>query len=62
MANFYTFDNLVDSYRSTIFEWAVGFRIGNLTLKLVSGLIFGGEEISMPENRPIQKTIQKGMV
>ena len=53
MANFYTFDNLVDSYRSTIFEWAVGFRIGDLILKLVSGLIFGGKEISMPETRPI---------
>jgi hypothetical protein len=28
---------LVDSYRNTISEWAVGFRYGNFTLKLARG-------------------------
>ena len=31
---FYTFHNLVDSYRNTITEGAVGVRYGNFTLKL----------------------------
>ena len=31
---FYTFHHLVDSYRNTISEWAMGFRYGNFTLKL----------------------------
>jgi hypothetical protein len=50
------FNHLVDSYRNTISEWAVGFRYGNFTLKLARGLIFGGEEISIPESRPMQKS------
>ena len=64
LRNFYTFYHLVDSYRNTITEWAVGFRYGNFTLKLARGkkslasrgLIFGGEEISIPETWPIQKS------
>ena len=28
---------MVDSYRNTISEWAVGFRYGNFTLKLARG-------------------------
>jgi hypothetical protein len=52
--------SLVDSYRNTISEWAVGFRYGNFTLfnrgkkslasrgPTVPGLIFVGEEISIP--------------
>jgi hypothetical protein len=54
----------IDSYRNTISEWGVGFRYGNFTLKLARGkknlasrgLIFGGEEISIPETRPIRKS------
>jgi hypothetical protein len=34
LRNFYTFNHLVDSYRNTISEWAMGFRYGNFTLKL----------------------------
>jgi hypothetical protein len=30
-------NHLVDSYRNTISEWAVGFRYGNFTLKLALG-------------------------
>ena len=64
LRNFYTFHHLVDSYRNTISEWAVCFRYGNFTLKLARekkslasrGLIFGGEEISIPETRPIRKS------
>jgi hypothetical protein len=56
LRNLYTFNHLVDSYRNTISEWAVGFRHGNFTLKLARGLIFGGEEISIPETRPIRKS------
>ena len=56
LRNFYTFHHLVDSYRNTISEWTVGFRYGNFTLKLARGLIFGGEEISVPETRPIRKS------
>ena len=52
----YTFNHLVDSYRNTISELAMGFRYVNLTLKLARGLIFGGEEISIPETRPIRKS------
>ena len=37
LRNFYTFHHLVDSYRNTISEWAVGFRYGNFTLKLARG-------------------------
>ena len=37
LRNFYTFHHLVDSYRNTIYEWAVGFRYGNFTLKLARG-------------------------
>ena len=37
LINFYTFHHLVDSYRNTIFEWAVGFRYDNITVKLVLG-------------------------
>ena len=56
--------HLVDSYRNTISKWAVGFRYGNFTLKLARGkkslasrgLIFGGEEISIPETQPIRKS------
>jgi hypothetical protein len=69
LRNFYTFNHLVDSYRNTISEWAVGFRYRNFTLKSAlgpkargrqgfssRGLIFGGEEISIPETRPIRKS------
>ena len=56
LRNFYNFNHLVDSYRNTISEWVVGFRYGNFNLKLACGLIFGGEEISIPENRPIRKS------
>ena len=77
LRNFYTFHHLVDFYRNTIPEWAVGFRYGNFTLKLAHGkakpclpqgyspweasfssrgLIFGGEEISIPETWPIRKS------
>ena len=34
LRNFNTFNHLVDSYRNTISELAVGFRYGYLTLKL----------------------------
>jgi hypothetical protein len=76
LRNFYTFHHLVDSYRNTISEWALGFCYGNFTLKLASGkkslasrgptalargLIFGGEEISIPETRPIQKYYNSGL-
>jgi hypothetical protein len=37
LRNFYTFNHLVDSYRNTISEWAVGFSYGNFTLKLARG-------------------------
>ena len=37
LRNFYTFHHLVDSYRNTISEWAVGFRYRNFTLKLARG-------------------------
>jgi hypothetical protein len=37
LRNFYTFNHLVDSYRNTISEWAVGFSYGNCTLKLARG-------------------------
>ena len=37
LRNFYTFDHVLDSYRNTIFEWAVGFRYDNITVKLVLG-------------------------
>ena len=53
---FYTFHHLVDSYRNTISEWAMGFRHGNFASKLVRGLIFGGEKISIPESRLIPKS------
>jgi hypothetical protein len=71
LRNFYTFNHLVDSYRNTISKWAVGFRYKNFTLKLARGkkslppkgrrpagdkLIFGGEEISTLETRPIRKS------
>ena len=64
MRKFYTFNHLVDSYRNTISEWAVGFRYQNFTSKFAhgnkslasSGLIFVGEEISIPETQPIQKS------
>ena len=49
LRNFYTLHHLDDSYRNTISGWAVGFTYGNFTLKLGRGLIFGGEEISIPE-------------
>ena len=59
--NFYIFNHLVNSYKNTISEWAVGFRYENFTLKLARGykslascgLIFVGEEISIPETQPI---------
>jgi hypothetical protein len=35
LRNFYTFNHLVDSYRNTISEWAVGFRYGNFTVTSV---------------------------
>ena len=56
LRNFYTLHHLDDSYRNTISGWAVGFTYGNFTLKLGRGLIFGGEEISIPETRPIRKS------
>ena len=37
LRNFYTFNHLVDSYRNTIVEWAMGFSYGNFTLKLARG-------------------------
>ena len=37
LSNFYMFNQLVDSYRNTISEWALGFRYGNFTLKLGRG-------------------------
>ena len=37
LRNFYTFNHLVDSYRNTISERAMGFRYGNFTLKLARG-------------------------
>ena len=49
----YTFNHLVDSYRNTISEWAVGFRYGNFTLKL----IFGGEEIPYLKLGPFRNPI-----
>jgi len=45
---------LVDSYRNTISEWAVGFRYENFTLKLARGK--KSLAISIPETRPIQKS------
>jgi hypothetical protein len=64
LKHFYTFNHMVDSYRNTISKWTVGFRYGNFTLKLAHGkkslasrgLIFGCEEISIPETRPIRKS------
>jgi hypothetical protein len=59
---FLTFHYLVDSYRNTISEWA-GFQVWKFHLKIspwekkaCRGLIFGGEEISIPETRPIRKS------
>ena len=37
LRNFYTFNHLVDSYKNTISEWAMGFRYENFTLKLPHG-------------------------
>ena len=64
LRNFNTFHHLVDSYRNTISKWAVGFRYQNFTSKLAHGnkslascgLIFVGEDISIPETQPIQKS------
>ena len=64
LRNVYTFHHLVDSYRNAISKWAMRFRDGNFNLKLARGkkslasrgLIFGGEEISIPETQPIRKS------
>ena len=62
LRNFYTFNHLVDSYRNTISEWAVGLGYGNFTLNLAHGLMFEGEEISIPETRLIRKSFIFGLV
>ena len=48
---------MVDSNRNTISEWVVGFRYRPWEANFSSlWLIFGGEEISIPETRPIWKS------
>ena len=53
LRNFYTFNHLVDSYRNTISEWAVGFREASFSSV---GLIFGGEEISITDTWPTRES------
>ena len=48
---------MVDSNRNTISEWVVGFRYRPWEANFSSlWLIFGGEEISIHETRPIPKS------
>jgi hypothetical protein len=48
LKNVYTSHHLVDSYRNTISEWAVGFRYQNFTLKLARGLISSSRGMKKP--------------
>jgi hypothetical protein len=52
-------NRLVNSYRNTISEWAVGFRYGNFFIPWVENNLKISpweEEIPIPETRPILKS------